>query len=45
MTQAGGDTDKMETCKKEFTFYNDNIYFVNYYHLKVISDNVRHGTE
>ena len=36
MTQAGGDTDKMETCKRDFTFDEDNIYFFDYYHLKVI---------
>ena len=27
ITQAGGDTDKMETCKREFTYDEDNIYF------------------
>ena len=27
ITQAGGDTDKMETCKMDFTYDEDNIYF------------------
>ena len=27
ITQAGGDTDKMETCRREFIYDKDDIYF------------------